>query len=180
MLARDGNGHDPGASGPFILRPEPKVAPPLERSESRRAECPSELLLLPNPQRGFVEADVSSALPLDDGQESRVVDSFSDILLVERENRDLRTVAGSIIHLRSVPTYDLVTPLYQGEVDGKSPAGDVEDFSTDRMAMEQMSQKGRRSSDAPRFIQSVKVFCDDPIPTGVGLSLLTSREPHVQ
>src|SRR2546422_2847502 len=69
MLARDGNGHDPRASGPFILRPEPKVAPPLERSESRRAECLSELLLLPNAQRGFVEADVSSALPLDDGQE---------------------------------------------------------------------------------------------------------------
>src|SRR5207247_6808408 len=143
---------------------------------------------------------------------ARVVDSFSEILLVERENRDLRTVDGLIVHLgsdvvgmlnpcvevrqveheqssrsnvvaegpegflrvrgrckvverrpeaqkrvkpatqakrshvrpvhvggdtrspkvspgdaehllRSVPTYDLVTPLYQGEVDGESPAG---------------------------------------------------------
>src|SRR5213593_1869981 len=101
MLARDGNGHDPRASGPFILRPEPKVAPPLERSESRRAECPSELLPLPSPQSGLVEADVSSVLPLDDCHESRVVDSFYDILHVEGKNCDLRTVDGSIVHLCS-------------------------------------------------------------------------------
>src|SRR2546422_299835 len=269
MLARAGNGHDPRALGPFILRPKPKVAPPLERSEPRRAECPSKLLLLPNAQRRFVKANVSSVSPLDDGQESRMVDSFSDILLVERENRDLRTVDGSIVHLRSnvvgmlnpcvevrqvkheqsfrsnvvakvpkgfvhirgrckiverrpeakkrvkpaaqvkrlhfrpvhvggdtrslkvspgdadhrlrsVPAHDLVTPLYQGKVDGESPAGDVEDISTDRMAVEQISQKGRCSSDAPRVVQSIVVFCDDPIPTGVGLSVLTSREPHAQ
>src|SRR5437899_13085102 len=32
---------------------------------------------------------------------ARVVDSFSEILLVERENRDLRTVDGLIVHLGS-------------------------------------------------------------------------------
>src|SRR5437867_13166376 len=101
MLARAGNGHDPRALGPFILRPKPKVAPPLERSKPRRAECTSKLLLLPDAQRRFVKANVSSVSPLDDGQESRMVNSFSDILLVERENRDLRTVDGSIVHLCS-------------------------------------------------------------------------------
>src|SRR5207247_9223839 len=101
MLARAGNGHDPRALGPFILRPKPKVAPPLERSEPRRAECPSKLLLLPNAQRRFVKADVSSVSPLDAGQESSMVDSFSDILLVVRESRHLGTAAGSMVHLRS-------------------------------------------------------------------------------
>src|SRR5881628_1402408 len=97
------------------------------------------------------------------------------------DTRSLKVSPGDADHrLRSVPAHDLVTPLYQGKVDGESPAGDVEDISTDRMAVEQISQKGRCSSDAPRVVQSIVVFCDDPIPTGVGLSVLTSREPHAQ
>ena len=207
--------------------------------------------------------------PLDDGQESRVVNSSSDILLVECENRNPRPIDGLIIHLctdvlrvlnprvevgqvkhehafgpnlvterlkglvrirgrgkivecrpeaeqrvksatqakqshvrsahvcgdtrrpkvppgdaehflRLVSARDTVTSFHQRKVDGESSARYVEDFTADGMAKKQVPEERIRPGGSLRIVHSVVVLCDGPIPTGVGPSVLSSREPHGQ
>src|SRR5207249_11578960 len=82
--------------------------------------------------------------------------------------------------IRAVAACGLVTSFQQRNVDGESPACEVEDFGADGIAEEQVPEERIRPGGALRIIHFVVVVRDGLIPTGVGASALSSREPHGQ
>jgi hypothetical protein len=48
------------------------------------------------------------------------------------------------------------------------------------VAAEQIPKERNGPFHSVRVVEGIVVFCDRPIPTGVGPALLTSREPNAQ